>query len=96
MAAVYILYSDHARKYYIGSCQNVPERLSQHLIQYFPKAYTSQAKDWVIYFQIDHLTYSQARKIERHIKRMKSKKFIEDLTRYPAIVERLKRLYYEG
>jgi len=44
-------------------------------------------------FFIDNLEYLQARKIEAHIKRMKSRKFIENLKKYPEIQERLIKLY---
>jgi putative endonuclease len=93
MASVYILHSPSVDKFYTGSCQEIPERIHQHLIRYFPKAFTSQARDWVIYFQIDNLGYSQARKIEKHIKRMKSKKYFEDLKRYPELTQKLVELY---
>jgi len=44
-------------------------------------------------FFIDNLEYLQARKIEAHIKRMKSRKFIENLKKYPEIQKRLIKLY---
>ena len=91
MASVYILFSTSANKFYTGSCKEIPERTHQHLIEYFPKAFTSQAKDWVVYFQIDNLGYSQARAIERHIKR----KYFEDLKRYPELAQKLVQLYRE-
>ena len=95
MATVYILYSFSANKYYTGSCDELPQRFHQHLIEYFPKAFTSQARDWVIYFQINGLGYSQARKIETHIKRMKSRKYIKHLKQYPELVQKLVDLYRE-
>jgi len=42
---------------------------------------------------LDDLTYAQARMIETHIKRMKSRKYIENLMKYPAIAEKLKEKY---
>jgi putative endonuclease len=35
----------------------------------------------------------QALRIEKHIKNMKSKKYIEDIKKYPEITERLKEKY---
>jgi len=67
--------------------------VEQHLSKYFPNAFTGKANDWVIYLYCDNLGYVQARKIERHIKRMKSKKFIENLARYPEIMDKLIALY---
>lgn len=79
MAAVYILYSPCLSKFYTGSCKDFFERIDQHLSELFTDAFTTTAKDWTIYFHIDGLAYKQARRIESHIKRMKSKKFIADL-----------------
>jgi putative endonuclease len=73
MAAVYILYSAQLHKFYTGSCREVFERMDQHLSEFFADAFTASAKDGIIYLYIDGLAYGQARKIELHIKRMKSK-----------------------
>ena len=43
-----------------------------------------------MYFQLDDLSYEQARKIEALIKKMKSKKYIENLQKYPELVAQLK------
>ena len=93
MAAVYILYSQSLNKYYIGSCVEVTERFDQHLSKIFPGAFTTKANDWVIYFSLINLSYTQARKIESHIKKMKSKKYIENLEKYPEISQNLINLY---
>ena len=95
MAAVYILYSQSLDKYYIGSCIKVTERLDQHLSKNFPGAFTAKANDWVIYFSLINLSYKQARSIESHIKNMKSKKYIENLKRYPEISQNLMNSYNE-
>ena len=93
MATVYILYSQSLNKYYIGSCTEVTERLDQHLAKIFPEAFTAKANDWVVYFSLNNLSYKQARRIESHIKKMKSKKYIENLKKYPEISQNLKNLY---
>ena len=89
MAATYILYSALLDKYYIGSCKVFSTRIDQHLSHYFPHAFTSKARDWTLYLLIDDLSYITARKIESHIKNMKSRKFIENLKNYPAIIDKL-------
>ena len=93
MAVVYILYSRLRDKYYVGSCEDHLVRIEQHLSDYFPKAFTLSAKDWIIYFVIKNLGYLQSRKIEKHIKRMKSKKYIENLKQYTEMQERLIKMY---
>ena len=55
--------------------------------------YTSKADDWELFYSIDKLEYNQARKIEKHIKKMKSKKYIENLKAYNEMSIRLKSLY---
>ena len=94
MAAVYILYSPSSDKYYVGSCNSLSERLQQHKSKVFTKSYTALiANDWLLYLGIDHLDYQQARAIEIHIKKMKSRQFLRHLRQYPEMIERLKGKY---
>ena len=93
MATVYILKSASKDKYYIGSCQNLEGRVEQHRIGKFATAYTRIAIDWTIFYAIEGLSYEQARKIEGHFKRMKSRKYLQDLKRYPEIAEKLRLQY---
>ncbi len=79
--------------YYIGSCLNLEKRLIQHKNKEFSSSFTSKADDWTVYLKIDDLKYSQARKIEEHIKKMKSREYIKNLIKYPDIVDRLKQKY---
>ena len=59
----------------------------------FGTAFTKRANDWEIFLSIDYLEYKQARNIESHIKRMKSRKYIQNLLKYPDIIERLREKY---
>lgn len=68
MAFVYILYSAKLKKYYVGSCINLDERLRDHLKKKFADSYTAKANDWDLFYSIINLEYNQARKIEQHIK----------------------------
>jgi putative endonuclease len=79
MASVYILYSKKLNKYYIGSCLALEVRMAEHLNKKFADSFTSKADDWELFYSIIDLEYNQARKIEKHIKRMRSKKYIQDL-----------------
>ena len=81
----YILYSEDLNRFYIGSTSLSPEdRLERHLNKYYddPK-FTTKAKDWVLFLAITCSSFDQARKIESHIKAMKSKKYIDNLKTYP-------------
>jgi putative endonuclease len=93
MATVYILYSKSIDRFYTGSCKDLDKRLNQHLNNKFEKSFTSKTSDWEIYHVIEKLEYSQARKIEKHIKKMKSKKYVQNLKRYPEIIEKLKQKF---
>ena len=89
MASVYILYSPSVNQYYIGSCKVLSERIEQHLSKKIPGAFTAKVKDWILYFSISELKYGQARLIENHIKKMKSRVYIENLKKYTEVSKKL-------
>jgi putative endonuclease len=89
MATVYILFSVKNNKLYTGSCLDLEERFIDHKNKTFLNSYTTNADDWQLHFSINDLDYSVARKIETHIKSMKSKKYIENLKKYPEMIEKL-------
>ncbi len=93
MATLYILFSEKLYKYYIGSCLNLEERIAEHKRKEYSDSFTSKAEDWALYYWIDGLDYHQARKIENHIKKMKSKQYIENLKNYKEISLKLVDLY---
>jgi len=93
MACVYILYSKTLDRYYTGSCLDLESRLKDHKEGKYFSSFTSKAKDWGVFLSIEDLNYNQARKIEFHIKRMKSRKYIQNLLKYPEIIKRLRSNY---
>ena len=93
MAHVYVLYSENLKKYYIGSCLNLDERLQEHLNKIYPNCFTAKDTSWKLVFEIPELSYTQARSIEQHIKKMKSKTYISNILKYPEIVQKLKERY---
>ena len=92
---VYILYSKTLNKYYVGATRlNPRERQARHLISYYGQLkYTTKASDWELFYEIECLSFSQALKIEKHIKRMKSKLYIKNLSIYPEMAEKLLKRY---
>ena len=90
---VYILYSKETERYYVGQTEDLIDRLDQHLNKLFIKSYTQNADDWTVFFAIECISRKQAVNIEAHIKRMKSRKYFEDLKKYPEISEKLKLKY---
>ena len=94
MPCCYILYSDSSESFYVGSTVlEASERLEQHNSKYYPNKFTARGIPWKLFFVIECDSISQARKIELHIKSMKSKKYLFNLTTYPDMVISLKERY---
>ena len=93
MANVYILYSNSRDKYYIGSCKDFEKRLQEHIDGKYANSYTAHIHDWQPFLIIPNLKYLQARAIEKHIKRMKSRRYLHNIKNYPEIIEKIKRQY---
>jgi len=91
MYCVYILYSDSLDSYYVGETVDLENRILEHNTSFYKKSYTSKIKDWKLFLLIECKDRIQARKIETHIKKMKSKKYFIDIKKYPEIIEKLKR-----
>ncbi|RPI70816.1 MAG: GIY-YIG nuclease family protein [Ignavibacteriales bacterium] len=72
---LYILKSDSAGKYYMGSSENPERRLSFH--NSLEKGFTSRYRPWRIVFVQEFESKTLALAVERKIKRWKSKKMIE-------------------
>ena len=89
MAVVYILYSPLIDHFYIGSTLDYQQRINDHNLDQLPKAFTHQTSDWELFLLIENLSYEQERLIEKHIKSMKSRRYIENLKRYPEMVGKL-------
>ena len=94
-AYLYILYSSKLSVFYTGSTILEPEeRLERHLSKYYrDNKFTAKSDDWEIFFVAECASKAQAIGIERHIKRMKSKIYIKNLTIYPEIIQKLKEKY---
>ena len=75
---LYIIYSQKTDHYYIGSTKNLQDRLQRHQ-QGRSKATKSGAPDWTVVYTETFETNSLARQRESYLKRMKSRKFIEQL-----------------
>ncbi len=96
MATVYIIYSTSIDKFYIGSCKDFSSRLLEHNSGIYKNAFTRKAQDWQVYFKLDNLDKELARKIEYHIKAMKSRDYIKNLSSYPDIATQLIQKYSAG
>ena len=90
---VYILFSKSANRYYVGCSKGFDERLRLHNDKVFDRSYTRRPDDRGLYYQIIYNTVAQARRIESHIKRMKSRRYIENMLLCPEISNRLLEKY---
>jgi putative endonuclease len=92
---VYILYSRKLNRFYTGFTRLHPIiRLDKHLNNaYGQSKFSSKANDWKLFLSVTCRSHKQALNIENHIKRMKSRKYIEGLKKYPEIIEKLVMKY---
>ncbi len=77
MPVTYILYSEKLDKYYVGPCTDIERRLYEHNIGH--SKFTSLGIPWRIVHQEEFATLLEARQREMAIKKMKSRKYIEEL-----------------
>jgi putative endonuclease len=77
---IYILQSKKSAKFYIGYSIDPWKRLEEHNSQNFFSTYTSKHRPWTLK-AIFHCgdSKAQAMKIEKYIKKQKSRKLIEQL-----------------
>ncbi len=87
MHYLYILYSKKLDRYYVGETADVEFRINLHLNKAFSKSFTSKSNDWEIVLEYETQTKEESLFLERFIKRMKSKKFIEKVIMYPNILD---------
>ena len=73
----YIIYSKSRNKYYIGSSQDPTKRLEDH--NNSRSNYTRKTNDWVLKWTESFDTKTEALQKEKSIKKMKSRKYIEEL-----------------
>ncbi|MFH0889319.1 MAG: GIY-YIG nuclease family protein [Planctomycetota bacterium] len=74
---VYILKSSRNETYYIGSTQNIEKRLEKHNTGLVKS--TCNIRPLILVFYQKYNTIPQARQIEYKLKRLKSRKIIEQI-----------------
>ena len=77
MPFMYILFSEKVNKYYIGACKDLERRLHEHNIGH--SKFTSTGIPWQIKYKEAFETVQEAKRRELAIKKMKSRKYIENL-----------------
>jgi putative endonuclease len=80
MYYIYILYSPSSDLYYVGYTNNYKNRLSQHNNQDHFNTFTSKHRPWLLKATFEcSLVEKEAIRIERFIKKQKSRKLLEQL-----------------
>ena len=80
--------------FYVGSTSEpVQIRLDRHNSFYYDDKWTAKGVPWELYLSIPCVNMKQATSIEAHIKRMKSRVYIENLMRYPEMIDKLLSKY---
>lgn len=77
MHFVYILQSEADGTYYIGYSSNLERRLIEH--NRGRLHFTKNRKPWIVIYKEEFSSKGEALKRERHIKGMKSRKYIDSL-----------------
>ena len=94
MSYCYILFSQKLDRFYIGVITQTPEnwleKHNQH--SYGTNHFTAKANDWKEFLIIPCNCFSQALKVEKYVKKMKSKIYIQNLKKYPEMVGRILKL----
>ena len=73
----YLLYSEKLNKYYIGSTNDLKGRLQRHNTS--NHGFTSKGKPWELKYSESFPTKQKALQREAQLKKMKSRKVLEEL-----------------
>ncbi len=87
MYFVYILYSEKLSRYYVGTTNDVEKRLIEHNTALYANSFTIKGIPWELKWNTEPLSSDVAYRLERFIKSMKSRKFIEKLIVQPHMVD---------
>jgi len=86
MHYLYILHSKTANKFYVGETYELKNRINSHNNHYYQNAFTKVADDWEYVLTFECQAEADAVYLERFIKRMKSKTFIQKIIQNPEIL----------
>jgi len=94
MYHIYIIYSETHDRYYIGHTNDVIRRLQEHNTN--PRmTYTHKFGSWILKASFPvNANRGDAIKIERYIKRLKSRKVIERLISEPGYFKKMAQLVF--
>ena len=77
----------------MGETEDLETRIIEHNEGVYTDAFTKRASDWELFYSLTCNNRTQARKIESHIKNMKSRKYYKSLSTYPDLALKLLEKY---
>ena len=83
MHYLYIIYSKKKNQFYTGESDDPHSRLELHNQHYFKKGFTKIADDWELVLVFECRAKEDAVYLEKFVKRMKSRKFIQKIIKNP-------------
>jgi putative endonuclease len=86
---VYVLYSESLDRYYVGYTSDIEQRIHFHNNPIESRKFTARGRPWVLKLAITLSTKVQAAQLEKFIKKMKSRKFVEQLVSDPFFREQI-------
>ncbi len=93
MYYVYVIRSLIDQSYYVGITSSLDTRLAYHNSTTLNIGVTRLKIPWEYFFTLQVPDVTVARKIENHIKRMKSRGYFKNLVKYPEIGQKLIKKY---
>ncbi len=93
MYYVYAIQSKLDQSFYTGRTSSLEERLHCHNMPELNVGITKRKSPWDYFFILEVGNLKLAGRIENHLKKMKSKKYIKDLKKYPEIAQKLIKKY---
>jgi len=82
MPAVYILQSEKTKRFYIGCAEDVSARLKEH--NRGQTVSTRERGPWILMYQEQFATLTEARRRERQLKSWKSHRSIQEMIKTAA------------
>jgi putative endonuclease len=90
---IYVIESENSGNFYVGETPDLQSRLDFHNDAIRNDNSTKVGIPWKLFWSLEVKDRGMARRIESHIKRMKSKKYIENLKQFPEITQKLLKKY---
>lgn len=86
---LYILHSKSNSKYYVGETHDIQERILKHNQHLYSNSFTKIANDWQLVLTFNCIDRNDALYLEKFIKKMKSKVFVDKIILNPEILNDL-------